>query len=148
MRSLRAAFVVTLAACTHGNPPPSTQAVHRNPPEPTTPPVAPDATPPSPVVAPDAGSCEGPAGRDGCPPEIATNPPPPTIAPVIPSNPPRVIVPSTAQCPPRERIRAGAPCAPAGLGCYLPTDGCQPSGFRCTDGRWTEVEITCNPPMP
>lgn len=111
MRTLRAAFVVTLtAACTH-TPPPQPQM------EPThNPPAIPE-----------------PAGDASTSPPLPTNPPPPT-------NP--------SMCPPRASLHRGDRCAPDGLACYLPTDGCQPSGFRCAEGVWQEVEITCNPPPP
>lgn len=65
-------------------------------------------------------------------------------------NPPALPAPrenTTPTCPPREAIRAGAACE-TGLSCYLPTGGCQPSGFQCEAGRWREVTVTCNPPPP
>ena len=71
---------------------------------------------------------------------------PPAIPPPAAMNPP---VPTpAATCPPRDTLRGGAPCTTPGLGCYLPTDGCQPSGFQCEGGVWREVTVTCNPPPP
>jgi hypothetical protein len=100
MRTLRAAFVVTVAAaCTRNTPPPE----------------EPSHNPPA-LPAPDVA--------------------------MIPHNPPAAV------CPPRETLHEGDACTAAGLDCYLPTGGCQPSGFQCREGRWREVTVTCNPPSP
>ena len=99
MRTLRAAFVATVAAaCSRSAPPPQEQPSHNPPALPT----------------PDRAN-------------LPVNPPP---------------------CPPRESLHDGDRCASAGLECYLPTGGCQPSGFRCEGGAWHEVTVTCNPPPP
>lgn len=62
--------------------------------------------------------------------------------PMLPTNPPMPV------CPPRASLHRGDRCAPDGLDCYAPTGGCQPSGFHCAAGVWTEIEVTCNPPPP
>jgi hypothetical protein len=106
MRTLRAAFVVTLsAACTRNAPPP----------------VEPSHNPPA-------------------LPEPTANPPPMNVPPS--ANPPAMV------CPPRASLHQGDRCTTDGLECYLPTGGCQPSGFRCATGAWQEVTVTCNPPLP
>lgn len=69
----------------------------------------------------------------------ARNPPAPDPLVEPTRNPP------PPSCPPREAIRAGEACE-TGLACYLPTDGCQPSGYRCVEGVWREISVTCNPP--
>lgn len=102
MRTLRAAFVVTVAAaCTRNAPPPEEPS--RNPPA-------------LPVADPDVA-------------RPVANPPGPV-------------------CPPRATLHSGDACSSEGLDCYTPTGGCQPSGFQCREGRWREVEVTCNPPPP
>jgi hypothetical protein len=67
--------------------------------------------------------------------------PVPDVA-MLPHNPPGPV------CPPREALHDGEACTAPGLDCYMPTGGCQPSGFQCREGRWHEVMVTCNPPMP
>jgi len=86
--------------------------------------------------------------------EPSRNPPemrPPTANPP-PTPPPDVVAPPTnppePTCPPRSALHEGDRCPAPGLECYMPTDGCQPSGFRCADGAWREVTVTCNPPPP
>ncbi len=77
--------------------------------------------------------------------------PPLRNPPMLPSPTPAATdaaPPAATTCPPRESLREGAPCASPGLGCYLPTGGCQPSGYQCADGVWREVSVTCNPPPP
>ncbi|MEZ4389664.1 MAG: hypothetical protein R3A48_01105 [Polyangiales bacterium] len=107
MRTLRAAFVVTVAATACARPAPPPEEPSRNPPAPDPQPVPPTHPPAMPVG----------------------NPPPPSA------------------CPPRDQIQVGAACT-TGLSCYMPTGGCQPSGFECTEGVWREVTVTCNPPPP
>lgn len=90
-----------------------------------------------------AAACTRPAP----PPEEPTRNPPalPAAAPdapPLPGNPPGPV------CPPRASLRNGDPCDAPGLDCYLPTGGCQPSGFHCEGGAWREVSVTCNPPPP
>lgn len=90
--------------------------------------------------------------RNAPPPEEPSrNPPAPQPEPVPPTHPPPMPIgnppPPRPACPPRDQIQVGAACQ-TGLSCYMPTGGCQPSGFQCADGVWREVVVTCNPPPP
>ncbi|MFO0628550.1 MAG: hypothetical protein U0325_23455 [Polyangiales bacterium] len=82
-------------------------------------------------------ACASPRAPE--PVQVSHNPPAP-----MPSPPP---TPEAPTCPPRGSIQVGATCA-NGLECFLPTGGCQPPGYRCDDGHWREVSVTCNPPPP
>lgn len=97
------------------------------------------------VVTITAAACSRPAPT---PPQMETAHNPPALPDPTPAPPTNTAPAQAATCPPRETLRDGAPCASPGLECYTPTGGCQPSGFRCAEGVWHEVAVTCNPPPP